>query len=55
MVLLGELDKLVLVHIIAKPKPLLAHARADLDTPGMIALAAMDVCPVSYRRLGDLI
>ena len=31
MVLLGELDELALAHIVAEPKPLLAHARADLD------------------------
>ena len=31
MVLLGELDELTLAHIVAKPKPLLVHARADLD------------------------
>ena len=31
MVVLGELDELVLAHIVTKPKPLLAHARADLD------------------------
>ena len=31
MVLLGELDELALAHIVTKPKPLLAHARADLD------------------------
>ena len=31
MVLLGELDELALAHIVAKPKPLLAHARANLD------------------------
>ena len=31
MVLLGKLDELTLAHIVAKPKPLLAHARADLD------------------------
>ena len=35
MVLLGELDKLALAHIVAKPKPLLAHARADLDSGGV--------------------
>ena len=32
MVLLGELDELALAHIVTKPKPLLAHARADLDS-----------------------
>ena len=32
MVLLGKLHEVVHTHIIAKPKPLLAHARADLDT-----------------------
>ena len=31
MVLLGKLDELALVHIVTEPKPLLAHARADLD------------------------
>ena len=30
-VLLGELDELMHTHIIVEPKPLLAHARADLD------------------------
>ena len=30
--ILGELDELALAHIVAKPKPLLAHARADLDS-----------------------
>ena len=34
MVLLGELDELTLAYIVAKPKLLLAHARADLDTYG---------------------
>ena len=40
MVLLGELDELVLAHIVTKPKPLLAHARADLDsiTPAVVIL-----------------
>ena len=32
VVLLCELDELALAHIVAKPKPLLAHARADLDS-----------------------
>ena len=36
MVLLGELDELALAHIVAKPKPLLAHARADLDKEDMV-------------------
>ena len=36
MVLLGELDKLALAHIVTKPKPLLAHVRADLDTQGAV-------------------
>ena len=41
MVLLGELDELALAHIIAKPKPLLAHARADLDTRCLMGLAPL--------------
>ena len=36
MVLLGKLDELALVHIVAKPKPLLRHARADLDIGGQL-------------------
>ena len=32
VVLLGELYELVRTYIIAKPKPLLAHARADLNS-----------------------
>ena len=31
VVLLGELHEVACTHIVAKPKPLLAHARADLD------------------------
>ena len=37
MVLLSELDELALAHIVAKPKPLLAHARADLDTLHLVS------------------
>ena len=33
VVLLGELNEVARTHIVAKPKPLLAHARADCYGP----------------------
>ena len=32
VVLLGKLDELTLSHVVAKPKSLLTHARAGLDS-----------------------
>ena len=47
MVLLGELDELALAHIVTKPKPLLAHARADLDNvSGLSQDASMNHLPI---------
>ena len=37
VILLGELDELALAHIVAKPEPLLRHARADLDITATLA------------------
>ena len=49
MVLLGELDELALAHIVAKPKPLLAHARADLDTLAENTLLPFSSVPVFHK------
>ena len=47
MVLLGELHEVARTHIVAKPKPLLAHTRADLNTPADIKglLAILEATP----------
>ena len=36
MVLLGELHELLCASLVIEPEPLLAYARADLDTVGVV-------------------